>query len=339
MKLIRQVLILVVFLSGARETILAQYSEANAINNSSQIAGAICVSNCSRLEVFLQRCGGFQTFGTFGGFAGVAFGMNDPGEIVGQADTSEVDLDAGGTFISLAFRIDRAGIMHNLGTLPGYKYSQAFAINNAGVIVGRVYNGNPEDAVAPMRAVVYEGGVMRQIGTLGGTSSVAFAVNDSALIVGGARTATGEQHAFLYYDGVMHDLGTLGGNLSTARGINNRGQVVGGSRLAQSGQRHAFLYEAGQLRDLGTLGGNFSEAFAINERGDIVGQAETAQGERHAFFYRDGRMIDLGTLGGTFSVAFGINNRGEIVGQSETATGEFHGFLYENGVMIDLGGG
>ncbi|HKY27575.1 MAG TPA: DUF3466 family protein [Pyrinomonadaceae bacterium] len=331
-------LLMMFVLIGAAEVARAQYSEANAINNSGTIAGGTCISGCEFFKSFVLHKNDFQTFATLGGPASDAFGINDAGEIVGQADTDQIDLEAGGAFISLAFFIDRDGVVHNLGTLSGYKYSQAFAINNTGLIVGRVYNGNPEDPVAPMRAVIYEDGVMRQIGTLGGTSSMAFAVNDLGSVVGAARTTSGEQHAFLYYGGVMHDLDTLGGNLSTARGINSRGQIVGGSRLAIPGQRHAFVFEFGVMRDLGTLGGNFSEAFAINDSGQIVGQAETATGERHAFLYTNGRMVDLGTLGGTFSVAFAINNRGEIVGQSETTIGDFHAFLYKDGVMIDLGG-
>ena len=233
MTIIKQtILISAVLFFIASQTAFAQYSEANAINNSGKIVGGICVNGCSGFEAFAWRKDVFQHFGTLGGFAASAFAVNDSGEIVGQADTFETDPDAGGAFISLAFFIDRAGVMHNLGTLSGYKYSQAFAINNAGLIIGRVYNGDPEDTVAPMRAMIYENGVMRQIGTLGGTSSFALAVNDSGTIVGRARTATGEQHAFVYEDSMMRDLGTLGGNLSTARGINNRGQIVGGSRLS-----------------------------------------------------------------------------------------------------------
>jgi len=282
--MIKLILFAAMFFVMGCPSAFAQYSEANAINNSGKIVGGICVDGCAGIEAFLWRQGTFQTFATLGGFAGSAFGINEPGEIVGQADTNVVDPDAGGAFISLAFFIDRAGVIHNLGTLPGYKYSQAFAINNAGLIVGRVYNGDPEDPVAPMRAMVFEAGVMRQIGTLGGTSSMALAVNDSGTIVGRARTAAGEQHAFLYENGVMMDLGTLGGNLSTARGINDRGQIVGGSRLAIPGLGHAFLYEQSAMKDIGSLGGNFSEAFAINERGDIVGQAETPRVNVMLFF-------------------------------------------------------
>ena len=60
------------------------------------------------------------------------------GEAVGQADTAEADIVSGEP-ISLAFLADGNG-MHSLGTLPGFRFSQAFAINNSGVVVGWSYN-------------------------------------------------------------------------------------------------------------------------------------------------------------------------------------------------------
>ena len=52
---------------------------------------------------------------------------------------------------------------------------------------------------------------MTDLGTLGGTYSWAFDINDRGQVVGYSGTAAGDQHAFLYGDGAMTDLGTLGG--------------------------------------------------------------------------------------------------------------------------------
>ena len=108
---------------------------------------------------------------------------------------------------------------------------------------------------------------MTDLGTLGGTYSVATGINNSGQIVGYADTASGQTHAFLYSGGTMTDLGTLpGGTYSFATGINNNGQIVGYSTTA-SGQTHAFLYSGGQMTDLGTLpGGTNSWATGINDR-------------------------------------------------------------------------
>src|SRR5579871_3407416 len=70
------------------------------------------------------------------------------------------------------------------------------------------------------------------LGTLGGDSSWAAAVNAAGQVVGQSTTLDGNSHAFLYSDGTMTDLGTLGGTVSYARGINAAGQVVGGSYTA-----------------------------------------------------------------------------------------------------------
>lgn len=334
MKRVKFTLAAGIILAGTQLLTAQNYSTASAINNSGAIAGGTCVNDCNAFHATLIARSGVTDYNTFGGFGSLAYGINDLGDVVGQSDTAQLADD--GEFISIAFLADRNGV-HSLGTLAGYDFSQAFAINNAGLIVGRVYNSDPEDPAAPMRAVTFTANsVVRDLGTLGGATSLAFAVNDLGQIVGRSRTAGGQQHAFIYERGVMKDLGTLGGNVSTARAINARGWIVGGSRLAIPGQSHAFLFSDGVMRDLGTLGGAFSDAFAINASGLIVGASDTSAGEPHAFAYYQGTMTDLGTLGGTYSVAFGVNDRGDIVGEAEAAGGDVHAFLYCNGVMRDL---
>jgi len=85
---------------------------------------------------------------------------------------------------------------------------------------------------------------MKDLGTLGGTNSSAYAINDSEQVVGQASTSDGSWHAFLYQNGEMIDLGTRthpdqNGNvwaLGNARGINKNGQIVAdGSRTDPNG--------------------------------------------------------------------------------------------------------
>ncbi len=81
------------------------------------------------------------------------------------------------------------------------------------------------------------------LGTLGGTSSGARAINNRGQVVGYV-SYSGTSAAFLWEDGVMKDLVTLGGNFTHAQAINNRGQIVGTS-LTASGESHAVLWTKG----------------------------------------------------------------------------------------------
>src|ERR671930_852533 len=69
------------------------------------------------------------------------------------------------------------------------------------------------------------------LGTLGGSTSYGYAVNDSGQVVGYSYTAgDAEYHAFSWtHAGGMVDLGTLGGTSSIALAVNASGQVVGSS--------------------------------------------------------------------------------------------------------------
>lgn len=171
------------------------------------------------------------------------------------------------------------------------------------------------------------------LGTLGGTGSYAWSINDSGQVVGGAWTSDAEDHAFLYSGGVMNDLGTLGGTHSSAYSINDSGEVVGVSDITGDVGVHAFLYGDGVMNDLGTLGGTKSWAFGINNSGQVVGTTlTTGNVEYHAFLYSDGVMNDLNDLlptssGWALSYARGINNNGQIVGYGYNPNGQFNAFL------------
>jgi probable HAF family extracellular repeat protein len=124
------------------------------------------------------------------------------------------------------------------------------------------------------------------LGTLGGTSSQAEAINDLLEVVGSSDTATGTD-AFLWI-GKMFDLGNLGGSFAVANSINNLSVVVGSSNTAGDTDVHAFIWTAKKgLVDLNKLipansGWDLQVASSINDSGTIVG-AGLFNGASHAF--------------------------------------------------------
>ena len=88
---------------------------------------------------------------------------------------------------------------------------------------------------------------MTDLGTLGGTQSNAFGINDEGQVVGSSQLASGTvTHAFLYSGGAMTDLNSLADNsaagwtLTQASGINDLGWIVG-SGVDPAGDTHAIL--------------------------------------------------------------------------------------------------
>jgi CSLREA domain-containing protein len=191
------------------------------------------------------------------------------------------------------------------------------------------------------------------LGTLGGNSSIAIAINDSGQVTGNSQNVSGEFRAFKWQNGTMQDLNIPGSVVSNAIDINNAGQITGwmhdsefnynyyiwkdeGVQLIGDGftihamnddaqlvgwhenednNEIAILWENGAIHELGDLGGNDSEAYAINNQGHIVGESRSTDG-RYAFRWINGNMESLGSLGESRSWASDINDLGEIVGTS-----------------------
>lgn len=211
---------------------------------------------------------------------------------------------------------------------------EAFAISNNGKVAGRCGSGSSA------HGFFWENGVMQSLGTLGGSSSQAFGVNDAGQVVGVSLTSSGYQGAFLWQNGSMQNLGTLGGNgPAGALAINNAGQVVGFA-INGAQQMRAFRWSGG-MADLGALSGGSSYAYGINEAGQVVGWATVGAQwpyNNHAFLYSGG-MQDLGTLGWAHSQAMALNDNGQVVGNLANADlNDAHAFLAQGGGMQDLGG-
>lgn len=293
--------------------------------------------------------------GTLGSSQSYGVGVNDHGQVVGYLNPTSSGQPAGaflwdnGTMTSLvigahAEAINNSGQVavgsyvwqdgstQSLGTLGDTSHgeisTEAFGINNAGVVVGASY----VDA-SSYHAFAWNNGVMQDLGTLGGSNSIAFDINDKGQVIGRFDTASGTFRATLWDDGIAQDLGTLGGQNSIGTAVNNQGQAAGHAQLS-SGDYHAFIWQNGTMSDIGTLGGAVSSASAINDRGQVVGTSQFSTGDYGAFMWSDKTgIVDLCFLTDctakgwqSLYAANDISNSGHITGFGFIGD-ELHAFL------------
>jgi probable HAF family extracellular repeat protein len=189
---------------------------------------------------------------------------------------------------------------------------------------------------------------VKDLGTLGGNSSQAYALNNSGQVVGFSNISNNVYaHAVLFSGSGSNniDLDSQGpvSYVGEARGINDSGQIVGWA-YTSSGRFEATLFTASGKVDLGDLCASSptaSEAQAINSSGTITGFADdcsfTAQGCR--FSGQGSNNASLGGIGGGINgVAYDINASGQIVGYgTRSDNGAQHATLFSGLNNADLG--
>ena len=320
--------------------------------------------------------------GTFGGPTSAVAGphsrvLSDRGMVIGWADSTIHDpfdpfclSDACDVLKSFVWR---DGELTELPSLTATASSIAVWENDRRSVVGASETGFLDTTMGTPQyaAVLWRNGMVKDLGTLGGASSVANAVNNLGQVVGGASNgvaddqsmldgdffsfgigpANTQSHAFLWKRGAMLDLGTLGGSDSMAIFNNDRGQVVGISYsdhipvpappLGGFPAISTFLWQQGKMINIGGFGGHFTIPLGLNQRGEIVGTS-LLEGDQvtRSFIWRNGTMKDMGSLGGDNVYVHSVNDEGIATGYSDIPAGTpvfGHPVLWKHDRIVDLG--
>jgi uncharacterized membrane protein len=210
-------------------------------------------------------------------------------------------------------------------------------INASGVISG--FFGN--FTFSSTAAYWDPGGAPRHdLSGLGGTHTMASAINDNGLIAGSSRTAgpNVQYHLVTWQAGQIQDLGQLPSSNEDIFSVNNAGQILG----ATGGPNYnSWVWQGGQYRFLKDLvGGIWSDAFDMNGAGVVTGVSRPNGTNDRAVIWPAGQSDPLALPlppGSTFSRGYAINDAGDVVGYgSDESHGQKQVVLWRDGQVYPL---
>jgi probable HAF family extracellular repeat protein len=294
--------------------------------------------------------------GTLGGPSSSAYGINDRGDVTGEADRAQGH--------SHAF-LFRDGKLQDIGSLSPAHGAAGICINNRDQIAG---------VTTDEGAFFWENGKMRRIravnrpdwelsysvtglndaGTVIGTvddatfwigylwdhgkatlpvrsahiETLGYAINNRGDYVWQNIALKKDGQTLLRHHGQDHPIPPMDGISITVSQINDRGCMAGHTGMEDDATRP--IYSDGSRTDLLPLlpGCDRGEASAINDAGEIVGSCYRASDNTHqarVCYWKAGDVYDLNSLidpkaGWALDSVDGINRKGWIVG-----TGRHHG--------------
>lgn len=227
-------------------------------------------------------------------------------------------------------------------TVVGPVNSAAADINNAGVVVGTYPVGT-----SATRAFLNRGKGLVDLGTLGGRSLSAVAINDKGQVLGNWITRGGQERGFIHAYGKARDIGVVPGWLTRFTDINNAGYATAigfATGAPDTPPPRSFLRApGGAFTDIGNLPfmPPMTFANALNNRNQVTGESGPLtfpDQPLRAFLWTRGVMRDLGDLGDTPNGGTDLNDRGQVTGFAAVPTGfrDRVAFIYSNGRLVSI---
>jgi probable HAF family extracellular repeat protein len=248
--------------------------------------GALFIALSSASAALAQEACEVRDLGTLGGLGTTTRDINDQGQVVGLSDVAR---DRPDLVIQHAF-LWEDGRMYDLGALEEGARSQAFAINDSGVVVGSSARTLKGDQVP----VVWQQNTIAPL-PFDGEDGEAVDINNGGQIIGNAGYST----CLLWQDADSEPtpLEGLGGEFCLASAINDAGVIVGRATTAD-GEERAFVWRDGVMRAAESLEHapyEVSELYDINDAGLAIGRIGTDEASRALVWSarRGGRPLDV----------------------------------------------
>lgn len=218
--------------------------------------------------------------------------------------------------------------------VPGSRGTTAYAINDAGDVVGHY-----RDDRQFWRGFLLRAGQFTTIDVPGATQTTLFGVNTTGAVAGAFYDSTGKQHGFVMNHGTFTTIDFPGAAQTMVYGLNDRGDVTGMYfTIGDSLKHYGFVMIGGHFATLDHPSPNrMSCGTWIGDSGEVEGHVEQTSGAYYGYSWKDGTftLIDLpgGPKGQFWDGAYGTNAAGDQLGTYSDAQGKQVGFLRRQGAV------
>ena len=223
-----------------RELVLPDtYVSTESLDNAGRVVG--WYSSASGTRPFVLSGDAFTELPVPAGLQGWAFDSNSAGQVAG-ARWRVLSIRDGGESVARIWQPD--GTVTEIAPPAGWDETAAFAINDRGQVLGKLFNGTL-DKPTRSQPFLYRDGVLSELPTPAGWDQLAAgALNNNGDVLGTYTGPGSSRRLFLYSGGQYTDLSQVplpaGYDTLYPDGINDAGQILIDT-FTSGGERHLYL--------------------------------------------------------------------------------------------------